>query len=480
MLSGLFRHMVAKIVFVLCTYGMHLYLGKNLTATEYGVVGVVISVITINYNFLSNGIRQTASKLLASEKYDEKKIVKTSILWQVLLCIALFLINFCGSELIARFMKASEMAPYIRLTAIMIPFTGIYFVCLGIINGLKRFIVEATIVTIYPMLRLSSVLFVEFFRDDKVIGTIDGFMLAAVGGAIMSALMVVVYFSKMKKRDEVATIKNFLENTSSFLVFFTCITFILNFDMIIVNALVEDSDQVGYYTGAVNFAKVSYYLLSAVYLVVLPTISSFYAKNKKEEARKTITTLLNFVLLFILPIVVIMGASIRSMLTSFYNPDYATISITALVLMWSQFFIGLFVVVNMCISCTKNTIFPTILSIIVMIVDFALCFGLIKAFGIYGAAIGTFVAGGIGCIIALLKINKIWGRVFDDKTIRISIANLVLFVILLIVSSKILIDNLVLLVAIYGVLYIGFIALLIVTKQVNIKEMIKVLKKKNE
>ena len=75
MLKGLFFHLIAKVVFVLSTYGVHLYLGKHLTPEEYGMIGVVISIITVNYNFLSNGTRQAISKLLATNMYNEKNLI---------------------------------------------------------------------------------------------------------------------------------------------------------------------------------------------------------------------------------------------------------------------------------------------------------------------------------------------------------------------------------------------------------------------
>ena len=97
MLKGLFLHVFAKVIFVLCTYLIHLYLGKMLSSSEYGTIGVVISIITLNYNFLSNGVRQAVSKLLATKKYDERDLILRSIVAQLLIAIILtFFDDYCN------------------------------------------------------------------------------------------------------------------------------------------------------------------------------------------------------------------------------------------------------------------------------------------------------------------------------------------------------------------------------------------------
>lgn len=82
MLKGLFLHVFAKVVFVLSTYIIHMYLGKTLLPEEYGIIGVVISIISVNYNFLSNGTRQAMSRLLASKQFDEQNLIRRGILCQ--------------------------------------------------------------------------------------------------------------------------------------------------------------------------------------------------------------------------------------------------------------------------------------------------------------------------------------------------------------------------------------------------------------
>lgn len=475
MLKGLFSHIFAKVIFVLCTYVIHLYLGKKLSAAEYGTIGVVISIITVNYNFLSNGVRQAVSKLLASKKYHERNLVARSFVTQMVVAFSLTFINFFCADLFASVLNAPEMAKYIRLSALMIPFTAGHFLNVGIINGLKLFVVEAFIVTIYPILRLTVIPYVSFVFSDSVTGTVMGFFTAAF---LCFCGEVIYMFSKKShfiEREEKVTSSVFIFNMTNFLIFFTCITIILNSDMLFVNALVKNENHVGYYTGAVNFAKVSYYLLSAVYIVVLPMISQFYAKKDFVKAKEIICVLNDVIALLILPIVSIVGATTSHMLTAFYKAEYVYASGTATVLMCSQFLIGLFVVLNMCISATQKNKFSTILALCIMVFDLLLCYMLVKFFGIIGAALASMIAGFFGCIISYIKVIRIYGNVFNKSTILLVLYNIFLFLILTIISKTIVISNLIVLLIIYVAIYTAFSGIIIFGRQIDTKKIISTL-----
>ena len=478
MLKGLFFHMIAKVVFVLSTYVVHLFLGKSLTPEEYGMIGVVISIITVNYNFLSNGTRQAVSKLLATRLYDDKKIIKKGFLLQSGVALALTLINFFGAGFFAEILNAPYMANYIRLSAIMIPFTAIYFLCVGTLNGLKMFVIEALIVTVYPMLRLTIIPYISYVFDDCVIGAVMGFFTAAFICCIWSFLQVVLKSRKLENKDTLASNKVFFSHVTSFLLFFTCITVILNADMLIVNARVEDQAYVGYYTGAVNFSKVSYYLLSAVYLVILPTITNYYSQGKIENAKKTIVALNNAIALFILPVATIICATSGTVLGLFYKPDYVKAATATTILVMAQFFIGLFVVINMCISAAQSKKFSTYLALVITAADLVMCYFFVGKWGIMGSALATCLCGGVGCIISYIKVSKIYGNPFDLSIVKLLVSNIVYSVAIYFAFRFIEVKSLFLLIFIYFLLYCFFVFICSITKQVDLKGIINVFTKK--
>lgn len=478
MLKGLFFHVFAKIIFVLCTFIVHLYLGKTLSPSEYGTIGVVISIITVNYNFLSNGLRQAVSKLLASQKYDEGNLITRGIIVQSFIAFVLTAINWIGADLFSSILNAGNMSAYIKLSALIIPFTAGHFLSLGIINGLKIFVVEAAIASVYPLLRLTIIPYVSIVFSDSAIGAVMGFFTASFV-CFCSEISYLLYRKPrfVKRNLKVAT-SDLMSNMGSFLIFFTCVTVILNSDMLFVNALITNESHVGYYTGAVNFAKVSYYLLSAIYIVALPAVSQAHSQNSVVKERKIINSLSKIIIFLVMPVISIASATSKSMLVSFYKEEYAYASGTAAILMCSQFLIGLFVVISICISATEKNGFSTILSIVMTILDMWLCYGFIQKYEIAGAAVASLIIGLLGCVVSYVKLTDIYGNIFDKASIRVFVYNVLLFMFVSICFKNILITNMFFLLIIYAVIYFTYLAILILTKQINIKNTVQTLTEK--
>ena len=170
-------HVFAKIIFVAVGYSIHMYLGKTLAPIVYGQIGVIMSIININYNFLSNGARQAASHLIAIHKFNEKDLIIKSYKYQILIAFGLSTINYSGAGLISQILNHPELKLHIQITSIIIPFTALYFISIGILNGYKILVIEALSAIFYAIARLSLIPFVKMLPDSAM-GAILGFFVA--------------------------------------------------------------------------------------------------------------------------------------------------------------------------------------------------------------------------------------------------------------------------------------------------------------
>jgi O-antigen/teichoic acid export membrane protein len=164
--EGLVLHVISKIIFVLTGYAMNMYLGKVLTPAEYGVIGVILSIMNIDYNFLSNGIRQAASSQIAAGRYERRDLIRKSVIYQFLVAVALSLVSIVGADAIASVLNVPDLANDIRITAVTIPFTAMYFISVGIINGFRLFRAETMTMIAYCLMKLTVIPYVGsvFFR----------------------------------------------------------------------------------------------------------------------------------------------------------------------------------------------------------------------------------------------------------------------------------------------------------------------------
>lgn len=471
--SGILLHVIAKVVFVLVAYGIHMYLGKTLTPAAYGTIGVIMSIISVNYNFLSNGARQAASHLIASQKYNDKQIVKLAYRYQMVIALVLTALNFFGANFIAYVLNAPELAPYIRLTSLVIPFTAGYFISVGICNGMRLFVVEALIVTVYPLMRLSIIPYVRFVFADSASGTVCGFLTAAAVGCVLGGVSVARIYGKLNDSRQNVSDSVFLRQILEFVSFFLCVTIILNMDMLFVNGLVTDADAVGFYTGATNFAKVSYYLLSAIYLIALPVITRRYNSEDYVGCSKIMRNLLYIILIFILPIVSIAAPTAGNLLTVFYTEKYRAAHMAALVLIIAQFVLGMFVIINIFICSTVNKIFSVVVAMGVVICDAVLCLMLIPRISILGAACATLISTIAGVAISYIKLRAHFKKIMDIGLLKVFLGDVGLFVGMLFVNKIWHSDNFFIVVGVCGFTYVLYVVFLDFAKIVSIREIIK-------
>ena len=420
--SGLVLHTIAKIIFLLTGYAMHMYLGKTLSAAQYGIIGVIISINNINYNFLSQGARQAASRALAERHYNEQDIIKKSFMIQFVAMMLLFLATILFAEFYSSVLNVPGMSRYIRMTALVIPAMAGYFLTLGVLNGYKLFIAEACIMILYSLMRLSVIPFVGYVFEDSTQGTIAGFFASAVAALIVGTTIATRLYKRADKDKPRISHSRYVGYVTGFLTFFLCIAVMLSLDMFFINAMLDTQDLVGYYTGATNFAKITYFLLSAVYIVALPIITQKYSADDFQGCSQTINQFFKVIALFILPIPCIVAPLAGNLMASFYTPEYRAAAIPTAILLFSQFFIGFMVVLNIFLCAASGRKFSAIVAVYTLALDAVLCFVMIPRYSITGAATSTLIAGVFGCAVTVVKLRQVYKNLWD-RTLSILIVS---------------------------------------------------------
>ena len=473
MYLGIILHIIAKCIFIMGSYLIHYFLGKTLTSVEYGMVGTIITIINFGYLFLNNGVRQAISKEISQKKYNTMDIIKKGLVLQgaIVLCVVIFTLG--ASHPLSYFLKDNALAPYISMTAAIIPFMGIYFAMLGVFNGIKQFKVEAVILMIYPIIKLLIIPFVDW--GHSVIFDVEcGFLVSGI--SIM--LICIIAFRKVKPTldtncSEKIKWVTFVKNSLSYSFMFIATSIIMNVDLLIVKSYVIDGSDAGYYTGAVNFAKIPYYLLTAVFLVLLPVISSYHSEGKIKEARKEIKTILNTISATVFPVVIIICCSAEKLLEVFYKPEYAYAGTSLIYLMLGTFLLGMIVLINMIISAINKKLFTSIVAIFMVISDVTLCLILTPLEGINGAAISNLCTNSVACMLSIIYLIKYFGNVFDINIVKNVLISFLTGGVVNFLIKYFDINNIIVLVLMYVFVYICQLATEIMLRTLDLKSIVR-------
>lgn len=176
--KGTFYITISALFFVLSGYLINIWLGRTLGPESYGIYGVVIALLTAINLFQTSGLPQATSKFISSQPEKEDEILKSSLKLQVLSTLTITFLYFLFADMIARLLNDGNLASYIRLSSLVIPFYGIYALYYGYYNGVHQFKKQALISAVYAIAKLFLVIGLGYFF--YLYGVIFGFILAPI------------------------------------------------------------------------------------------------------------------------------------------------------------------------------------------------------------------------------------------------------------------------------------------------------------
>jgi O-antigen/teichoic acid export membrane protein len=482
MRRGLIFSLSSNIVFFISGYVLHYFLGSTMSAANYGIVGTIITVLDFEYMFLSNGARQSLSKEISMRRFNSVDVVVKTFGFQLIVIAFFFALNFFGAPLFGIVLQDGSLDFYFRLAAFLIPANGLFVILLGINDGLQQFGISALLGVFYPLAKLSAIPLIIFaFPNRPVVGVEVGFLLALLLSILVGGIALIGSWPKLRndragegtQRIPFSTVSR---STLSFSFFFIVVSLVLSVDTLTVKSLVRPPQMAGYYTGAVNFGKLSYYLMSAFVTVVLPVIAKLVGEGKRDEALGKAREIVLIAVAFILPITVVISASSASLLGAFYGPDYRVAAFALSCLSLSNFFMGMTVMLHMMLHSYGDRRFSDLLSIISLIVVIPAFAAAAHFGGISGIAATSMACTCALMLISWVRVRQVLGEVITRRAGIAAAGALVLWAVTKVLFAAVHPANLLVLGAIYVPLYAVYVGVIVVCGIVPIPQLRRISK----
>lgn len=415
--KGLIFQIANSLFFVLCSYIVHYFLGQNMTPTEYGTWGIILVILDFEYLFVNNGVRQAVAREIAYKRYDTIDVIKKSVILQMILACGLSIFTFLIAPYLAIAFHDSSLELYIKIVAVILPFTGIYVITQGVHNGLLLLERESIIGILYSLLKLSIMPLCLWTSFSMVINAELGYIFAAAGAMFIGTISLYQKRQNMIKNVGKISFKKFTKDALNYSFFFIIVSVALSIDTLILRIFVEKSEMIGFYTGAVNFGKISYYILTAFFLVILPIIAALYEKKEFEKLQETIYTVMILINVFVLPVPIFLIVSGKQLLVLFYGADYGVASNALLFLSLSDFFMGMIVLFHMIAEAMEKKKFSVVFSVSMIIVDICLVSLLTVRIGMTGTALASCLCTFVFLIASYIYVSKLTGIMINRKLI---------------------------------------------------------------
>ncbi|WP_353479520.1 oligosaccharide flippase family protein [Bifidobacterium pullorum] len=460
-------------MFFVSGYVLHYFLGNTMSAASYGVVGTVLTVLDFEYMFVSNGARQSLAGQISRGRYDIVDVIAKTTLFQCVVIACFFAVNFWGAPLFAIVFDDASLDFYFRIAGLLVIVNGLQVIVLGINDGLQRFGTSALLSTVYPIAKLGVIPLIIFvFSDDPVLGVEIGFILAVVITIVLGCILLAINSDPLRcHKSERIPFTEVARHTLGFSFFFVMVSLVLSVDTLIVKAVVRPADMAGYYTGAMNFGKIAYYLLQAFSTVILPVVAQLVASGKKGEALSRIRELLTLAFAFILPMPIVISASSSDLLCAFYSEDFVVAAPALTCLALSNFFMGMTVIANMVLNSAKTSHFSDILSIVSLAVVVPLFVASARFGGITAIAVASVICTGITMVVSFIRVYQRMGNVITRGAWGVIGINAALWIAVHVGFPCVQITNLFILAVLYVVIYALYIVVVLACRIVPIPKL---------
>jgi O-antigen/teichoic acid export membrane protein len=388
--------MIAQLLFVISGYVIHFGLGRFLGPEEYGLFGIILSLITIIEVILIRGVRDAISKYVAEYEDCARSILKSGLKIELMLSLTAFCFIIYFSEHVATLLGDIRLMYYIRLAAIIIPLVSIYSVYIGYLSGKREFGKQAISMGVQSIGKVFGVYLFILLLGLGTSGAIVGY---ALGSA--SALITARYLSMKNK---IFAYNNFpsiklVTFAVPLVIFSIAISAIMNMDLLFVKALTEDGIKTGYYASASTITRAPFYIFIALSFTLLPAISKAVSSNDYPRIQEYIKKSLRYLAMMLIPMTLFISSTSIKIIELTYSREYLPASDTVSILIFGITFITIFYTLCMILIGSGNSKVPTTMSCILVIIDIILFTCFIPKFGLEGAAIATTLTGFIGLMI---------------------------------------------------------------------------------
>ncbi|MFH0979274.1 MAG: flippase [Candidatus Woesearchaeota archaeon] len=403
---GALYNFAARAVLVLTGYATAAVLARKLGPEQYGIYGVVTSLVFVVTVVLMTGIEQTTSKFISEKPKDAKAISYQMLKLQIGIGVAATIAYFLLSEPLATVLNDKSLVPYIRYTSLLIIFQSLFSVFTGYLNGLKKFKQQSLLNISYSVIK--AILVIGFvLAGYSVVGALAGFVLSTAIGLGISFLL----FSP-GRHEPVTTNKKILGFGVPIVLFSSITILLMNIDLFFVKALSQASlanRLSGLYTAALLLSRGPYYIVTAITITIFPLISEFAYRKKQKELENYTKKSLDYLLIAITFIVFIVASTSSDVIRLIYGTDYTTAGPALTILSFGGGLFAVFLLLATIISASGRPKHSFLIGAGCLAVDFALNMVLVPRYQLVGAAIANTTSMLIAVIAGIYYIKKKFG-----------------------------------------------------------------------
>ena len=414
---------IAKIWFVFVSFLINFGLPNLLQPDEVGDYGVVNRLVSLINMVMISGTIQAVSKFVSEDPTRTTAMRRWALRAQALFALTVSALYFALAAPIANLLNDPSLILYIRISSAIPVLYAFYAVHVGVFNGTKDFLKQASFDMGYAALRATGIL------GAAALGFGVGGIFVAFASAAAVILVIATFADRGAPRG-IARQQTELDVTTKQVVTFALPVMVLvlvqqwmlSFDLFWVKALVpadQSSLLAGAYFSMLNLALVPYMLVLSINFIVFPLISKATFDADAETTRVYLRQSLRIALLTALAMEIVVFGSPEAALGMGYptKPEYLAYADALQVLALAYVCLCVFAVMIALLNGAGRPLVSLAGGTATLVLQGILCSVLVRSHGLVGAALATAIAFALGTAILAIYLLRRYGAWIEPATL---------------------------------------------------------------
>ncbi|MCK4648129.1 oligosaccharide flippase family protein [bacterium] len=263
-------------------YFFHVYMGRHLSPTDYGILYTLLAllmIVSVPAMTIQTVITKYASHFKAHNQYGKVRFLLLHSLKKLSLYGGIGFLTFLAfSGHIARFEQIPSRLP-VAIVGFILLFTVVVPVALGIVQGLQRFDYLGWSVILGTFLRLVSGIILV------IIGFgVNGALSASIVGILFGLFVISFPLRSLlqEKTNKKVEFKEIYQYSVPVILAMSCFMILTNADVILVKHFFSPLEA-GNYSAAALVGRIILFLPMAMVTVMFPKVSERYAQKKDSS-----------------------------------------------------------------------------------------------------------------------------------------------------------------------------------------------------
>lgn len=289
--------LVARIVFLATGFFVSIVLARGLGPAEFGVYGVIMSLLLGIEMVLAAGIPNATTKVLHDYPDDSQHVEITAQLLLVTWAVLLFVVCWVAAPTLAQWFKVPSGTPLFRLAALDIPLMAVYLGYQGILNGRRMFGLLSVGLTIHTTTKFLGIL-ILLGLGLSVAGALIAHVVATVVVLVVLLLRYPISFATPSSRI-VRVMLGLALPMGGYLI---ALQVLLGIGLWLLKASEFDLvESAGYYVAALNVTRIFMVIPSVMSVVLFTSLAWALSRSDQRKVRDFVQGATRFGLVLLVP-----------------------------------------------------------------------------------------------------------------------------------------------------------------------------------